>query len=86
MISFRANAKIPSEGLSVPELLVPDIRRSDNVSYWKYGYPAVMVTDTSNFRNWNYHNAGDVPGTLDYERFALVVFGLTKMLESLANN
>jgi hypothetical protein len=27
---------------------------------------ALMVTDTANFRNANYHTPGDVPGTLDY--------------------
>lgn len=82
---FRRHARFPSEGLSAPEWLVPDIRRSDNFSYWQYGFQAVMVTDTSNFRNYNYHNAGDLPRTLDYERMAHVVSGLTEMVSELAN-
>ncbi len=77
-------AEFPSEGLVAPEILVPDIKRSDNVSFWDYGFPAVMVTDTSNYRNNGYHNSGDMHGTLDYDRMARVVVGLTRMIESLA--
>lgn len=36
----------------------------------------MLVTDTSFFRNPNYHNAGDVAETLDYGRLAQVVAGL----------
>lgn len=82
---FRSAAAFPSEGLAAPEWLVPDIRRSDNYSYWRHGYPAIMVTDTSNFRNYNYHNAGDLPDTLDYERMARVVSGLAATVAALAN-
>jgi len=48
---FRRTRQFPSEGLIAPQFLVPDIRRSDNSSYWSFGYPAIMVTDTSNYRN-----------------------------------
>ncbi|MNC92711.1 hypothetical protein D3C83_91840 [compost metagenome] len=76
---------MPSEGLAAPEWLVRDIRRSDNYSYWRNGFPAVMVTDTSNFRNRNYHKPGDRADTLDYDRMARVVAGLTGMITALAN-
>lgn len=82
--AFRERAAFPSEGLAAPEILVPDIRRSDNVSFWYYGFPAVMVTDTSNYRNYNYHNAGDLYGTLDFDRLARVVTGLSEMIADLA--
>jgi hypothetical protein len=82
---FRKVAQFPSEGLAAPEWLVLDIRRSDNHAYWRYGFPAIMVTDTSNFRNRNYHNMGDRPDTLDYERMARAVTGLTEMIAALAN-
>ena len=84
--SFRNRARFPSEGLVAPQLLVPDIRRSDNAAFWFHGYPAVMITDTSNFRNWNYHQMTDKYDTLDYNRMALVVDGLVRMLEAVANN
>lgn len=32
-----------------------DLRRSDHTSYWAEGYPAMMLTDTANFRNTHYH-------------------------------
>ena len=46
---------------------------SDHASYWRFGMPAMMITDTSFFRNRNYHEAGDTPDTLDYARMAKVV-------------
>src|SRR5213076_2809083 len=45
--------------------MLPDTRRSDHAAFWHYGYPAVMLTDTANFRNPNYHAATDTIETLD---------------------
>jgi Zn-dependent M28 family amino/carboxypeptidase len=45
--------------------LVPDTRRSDHAAFWDHGYPAVMLTDTANFRNPNYHASTDTIETLD---------------------
>jgi aminopeptidase YwaD len=45
--------------------LLPDSRRSDHAAFWHYGYPAVMLTDTANFRNPNYHASTDTLETLD---------------------
>jgi hypothetical protein len=39
--------------------------RSDNGPFWLRGLPAVMLTDTANYRNPNYHEASDTPDTLD---------------------
>jgi hypothetical protein len=39
-----------------------------------------MVTDTANFRNPHYHEPGDTPDTLDFERMAEVVIGLEAVL------
>ncbi len=44
----------------------------------------MMATDTAFHRNPFYHTAGDVPGTLDYPRFAMAVAGLTGCLARLA--
>lgn len=81
---FREQAVFPSEGLVAPEWIERSIRRSDHSSYWYYDFPAIMVTDTANFRNPNYHRPSDTPETLDYENMARVVSGLTVMLERLA--
>ena len=82
--AFRDKAQFPSEGLAAPQWLVPDIRRSDNSAYWYYGFPALMVTDTANFRNRNYHKSSDTYETLNYEYMARAVDGLALMLEEMA--
>lgn len=44
-----------------------DLTRSDHAPFWKAGIPAIMWTDTSEFRNPHYHRDSDTPETLDYE-------------------
>jgi Zn-dependent M28 family amino/carboxypeptidase len=60
----------------VAPALVPGVDLSDHRSYWKFGYPAVMITDTALFRNPNYHSETDTPDTLDYAKMGEVVKGL----------
>lgn len=43
-----------------------DIFRSDHAPFWAAGIPAIMITDTANFRNPHYHRPTDIPDTLDY--------------------
>ncbi len=43
-----------------------NLRRSDHAPFWGAGIPAVMIGDTANFRNPNYHEPTDTPDTLDY--------------------
>ncbi|MCK4345415.1 MAG: M28 family peptidase [Bacteroidales bacterium] len=49
---------------------------SDQKSYWKYNYPAVMINDTSFFRNPNYHSETDTIDTLNFEKMGEVVKGV----------
>ena len=51
--------------LTVPVGLFLDLLRSDHAPFWLAGVPAVMVTDTANFRNPHYHRRSDTPDTLD---------------------
>lgn len=46
--------------------LFPDLARSDHAPFWAAGLPAVLWTDTANFRNPHYHRPTDTPETLDY--------------------
>jgi hypothetical protein len=39
---------------------------SDHRGYWEQKYRALMVTDTALLRNPNYHEASDLPATLDF--------------------
>ena len=43
------------------------LQRSDHSPFWQAKIPALMWTDTAEFRNRNYHSPYDSPGTLDYE-------------------
>lgn len=84
LFAFRQHSDFPNQGLLAPEALVPDIRRSDHASFWDAGYAAVMVTDTANYRNINYHSVGDVSRTLDYKKMAQLTRALALMFSSLA--
>jgi len=68
-------SQVPVESLTAVSFL-PGISFSDHQSYWKFNYPAVMITDTAFFRNKNYHKPSDTADTLDYDRMAEVVKGL----------
>lgn len=46
---------------------------SDHRNYWKFGYDAVMINDTSFIRNPNYHKKSDTIDTLDFDKISKVV-------------
>jgi hypothetical protein len=68
----RAGAYVPElpvTGLNVKlglEKYFPVLSRSDHAPFWAQNIPAVMWTDTSEFRNHNYHRHTDTPDTLNY--------------------
>jgi len=66
--------RIPVVHIALP--FVPGVGLSDNWSFWREGYPALMITDTAFFRNGNYHGPSDLPETLDYARMAALAEGL----------
>jgi hypothetical protein len=57
---------------------------SDQLSFWRAGYPGVMVTDTAFYRYPYYHSPLDTPEKLRYPEMARVVGGLARALEALA--
>ena len=61
---------LPVTGLNVKlglENFFPVLSRSDHAPFWARQIPAVMWTDTSEFRNPNYHRRTDTADTLNYE-------------------
>ena len=78
-VGLRLYAHADSIGLNTSVLEVPetlklnaatsDLRRSDHASFWQNDYPGILLSDTANFRNPNYHclDGIDLPGTLDME-------------------
>jgi hypothetical protein len=65
-------SSLPVYSINAPSA-IPGIDLSDHASYWKYGFDAVMISDTSFYRNHNYHKDTDTANTLDYVRMAQVV-------------
>ena len=68
-------ARMDVRTLKAPRF-IPSVGLSDHWSFWKHGYDAVMITDTSFYRNPNYHRATDTMETLDFEKMGKVVKGV----------
>ncbi len=68
-------ASISVEKLKAPSFIT-GVDFSDHRNYWKFGYDAVMITDTSFYRNSNYHETTDSMDTLDFKRMQEVVKGV----------
>lgn len=82
--AFRAHATLPTQGAAAPAW-VPGVWWSDHWSFWREGYPAIMITDTAPYRYPFYHTPQDTPDRLDYDRMARVVHGLTHVVRAIAN-
>lgn len=82
--SFRSHTQFPSEGLSAPGWIT-GVDWSDHWSFWKEGYPAIMITDTVPFRYEYYHTINDTPDKLDYDRMARVVSGIARVVAEIGN-
>lgn len=66
---------------------VPAVRnfaRSDHLPFWDAGLPAMIVTDTANFRYRHYHQPTDTPEKLDYQRLAAIVGATAAVLADVA--
>ena len=81
--AFKAHADFPCESLAGPAI-VPGLSWSDQLSFWRAGYPGVMVTDTAFYRYPYYHSPLDTPEKLRYREMARVVEGLAGALATLA--
>lgn len=66
---------IPVKSISTP-VIFEGIDFSDHRNYWSRDMKAIMVTNTSFFRNNNYHTAKDTPESLDFEKMTEVVKGV----------
>jgi hypothetical protein len=64
---------------------LPGIDFSDHLNYWKFGYSAVLVTDTAFYRNKHYHEPTDTLDRLDLSRFGLTVDAVLAALVSVRN-
>jgi aminopeptidase YwaD len=79
VLQLEQDAQLKSLSLVVPGRgeAMPHTRRSDHASFWDAGYPAVVLTDTANFRNPHYHRGTDTLATLNLEFLSNVVATVT---------
>ena len=56
---------------------------SDHRNYWTFGYPALMINDTSFIRNPNYHEKSDTIETLDFGKMTEVINSSYKAIVNL---
>jgi len=87
---LSAAQKAWKEGTTLKLLTLPApkgfdllLSRSDHAPFWWEGYPALMLTDTADFRSKHYHTETDTWDTLDYDRLAQVPVGLYHMILAL---
>lgn len=81
---FRTVGRFPSEGVAAPERY-SDISRSDHWAFWQFGCPALMITDTSNFRYPFLHTNEDTPDKLNFEKMARIVCSLIDVIKRLSD-
>ena len=90
IIEAAGSITVPVVGLPIPpglpldaiQQISPHLLRSDHAPFWERNIPAVMWTDTSEFRNPNYHQPTDTPESLDYEFMAEVGKLLVEVVEA----
>lgn len=82
----RNEIPLPCVPLTVPGRgeTLPDTRRSDHAPFWDLDYPAIMLTDTADFRNPHYHTAGDTLATLNLDFAARVCRAAGAMAAEIA--
>jgi Zn-dependent M28 family amino/carboxypeptidase len=83
--AFRGSSALPARGSSAPEH-IRGVSWSDHWSFWRHGFPAVMVTDTALFRYPHYHSAHDTPDKIDFASLELVVDGLVGVVREIAGS
>jgi len=79
---IRESSEVPAYVITNPAL-DSLISMSDHASYWKYGFNAVMINDTSMMRNMHYHLESDTIDKLDFDKMTEVVKGCYNALKNM---
>jgi hypothetical protein len=82
--AFRRACTMRCVGAELPAM-VPMVGASDHWSFWRRGYPALMVTDTAPFRYNYYHQWLDGADKMHWPGFARAVCGLWGVVRELAS-
>lgn len=81
--AMRSVGTLPIFSINAP-VAIPGIDFSDHLNYWRFGFPAVMVTDTAFNRNPSYHAKTDTAQTLDFPRLGQATEGLFETVWELS--
>lgn len=73
--SFERASSLDVRSINAPENF-PGIAGSDHVSYWEHGVAAVLISDTSYYRNKNHNTVNDTAEKLNYVGMSMVAQGL----------
>lgn len=73
--SLTPSMDIPLYSLNAPAV-IPGVDFSDHLNYWRFNYNGYMITDTSFYRNSNYHKVTDTMDKLNFKKMAAIVRGL----------
>lgn len=68
----NAESRVETRNLKAPAKM-QGVDFSDHMNYWNAGYDALMVTNTSFFRNKNYHQTTDTMETLNIPKMCEVI-------------
>ena len=80
---FMEESDFPVE-CAAPFGFITGIDWSDHWSFWRCGYPAIMITDTALFRYPYYHSSWDTSDKIDYHSLARVTHGVYRGLARMA--
>jgi Zn-dependent M28 family amino/carboxypeptidase len=78
-------ASLPYRPMVLPTHF-PGAWSSDHWSFWREGFPALMVTDTAPLRNRHYHTREDTPDKVDFERLNRAVYDLKAAVADLVSS
>lgn len=80
--AMKAGTSLDVVSITAPRMLT-GVDFSDHANYWLKGFPAVMITDTSFYRNPHYHTHNDTLDTLDLARMARATEGVLNAVVDL---
>lgn len=79
---FEESGVVATESAALPGFL-PGVNWSDHWSFWKFGYPGVLITDTLLFRDPHYHTPRDTPERLNYSNMARITTALVSTIKKI---
>ncbi len=79
---LRTGTGVAVEALVLPAF-APGTGFSPHAAFWDAGMPAVVISDTGDWRSKRFATASDTQDRLDYGRMARLVNGLSRMLAGL---